>query len=97
MECGLKQRKNDAGYVTQCLITPDIKYILRHFYSNLQSCCHSLNIILPKWIHNQKAGCKHGVNVIIADFINMNGLNFCDIVIQLNYKYLKTLKSVALF
>lgn len=97
LECGLKQRKKDAGYVTQCLFTPDIKYILRYFNSNLLICCHPLNIILPKWINNQKAGCKHGVNVIIADFINMNGFNFCDIVIQLNYEYLKTLKNVALF
>ncbi|VVC40810.1 Phosphatidylinositol-specific phospholipase C, X domain,PLC-like phosphodiesterase, TIM beta/alpha-barrel [Cinara cedri] len=90
LECGLKQRKQNAGYVTQCLFTPDIKFILRYFYLNLQTCCYPLNIKLPTWIINQKAGSDHGVNVIIADFINTYGFNFCDIVIQLNYKYLNT-------
>lgn len=90
LECDLKQRKQNAGYVTQCLFTPDVMYILKYFYSNLQQCCLPLNIMLPEWINNQKAGHKHGVNVIIADFINTNGFDFCDIVIRLNYKYLKT-------
>lgn len=91
LEHGLILRKPNSGYVTQCLFTPDVKYILRHFYSNLRSCSHSLNVLLPKWIDNQYAGSEHGVNVIIADFINSNGFNFCDIVIKLNYKYLKAI------
>lgn len=93
LECGLKQRKQNKGYVTQCLFTPDVKYILRHINLNLRTCCHPLNILLPKWINNQKAGYKHGVNVIIADFINMDGFNFCNIVIKLNYKYLNTIRN----
>lgn len=92
LECGLKKRKQNAGYVTQCLFTPDVKFIMRNFYLNLQSCCRPLNIEIPKWINNQKSGYKHGVNVIIADFINSNGFNFCDIVVYLNYKCLKTSK-----
>jgi len=86
----LKQRKQNVGYVSQCLFTPDVKYILQHFNLNLQKCVLPLNNILYKWIGNQKIGRKHGVNVIIADFINMNGFNFCNNVIQLNYNYLKT-------
>lgn len=93
LECGLKHRKQSTGYVTQCLFTPDVKYILRHINSNLQCCCHPLSILLPKWINNQKTGYKYGVNVIIADFINMNGFNFCNIVIKLNYKYLKNMRK----
>lgn len=89
LECGLKQRKPNAGYVTQCLFTPDVKYILRYFYLNLQKCCFPLNNLLPKWISNQKAGCKQGVNVVIADFIHTKGFSFCDTVIKLNYKYLE--------
>lgn len=92
LERGLKNRKPNTGYVTQCLFTPNVKYILRHFYSNLQKCCLPLNDVLPQWINNQKSGKKHGVNVIIADFINTNGFNFSDIVIGLNYKYLNTVK-----
>jgi len=92
LECGLKKRKQNAGYVTQCLFTPDVKFIMRNFYLNLQSCCRPLNIEIPKWINNQKSGYEHGVNVIIADFINSNGFNFCDIVVHLNYKCLKTSK-----
>lgn len=88
LECGLKQRKHSSGYVTQCVYTPDIKFILRHFYLSLQTCCHPLNIVLPKWISIQKTGFEYGVNVIIADFINTNEFNFCNVVIQLNYKYL---------
>jgi len=88
LEAGLKQRKPNTGYVTQCLFTPNLKYILRYFYLNLQKCCYPLNIVLPKWINNQVAGNEHGVNVIIADFINMKEFNFCDNVIRLNYKYL---------
>lgn len=91
LERGLKQRKQNAGYVTQCLFTPGVKFILRYFYLNLQTCCYPLNNKLPTWITNQKAGYNHGVNVIIADFINTRGFNFCDTVIQLNYKYLKTM------
>lgn len=94
LESGLQQRKQNAGYVTQCLFTPNVKYILRYFYLNLQQCCCPLNIILPKWINNQRAGYKHGVNVLIADFINMTEFNFCNIVIQLNYKYLNTIKNI---
>jgi len=93
LECGLKQRKPNTGYVTQCLFTPDVKYILRYFYLNLQKCCCPLNIVLPKWINNQRAGYEHGVNVIIADFIDMKKFNFCEIVIQLNYKYLNIIKN----
>jgi len=93
LEYGLKQRKPNIGYVTQCLFTPDVKYILRYFYLNLQKCCCPLNIVLPKWINNQRAGYDHGVNVIIADFIDMKGFNFSEIVIQLNYKYLNIIKN----
>lgn len=93
LESGLKQRKQNAGYVTQCLFTPDVKFIMRYFYLNLQTCCLPLNNFLPNWITNQKSGHKHGVNVIIADFISMNGFNFCNIVIQLNYKHLKIIKN----
>lgn len=67
---------------------------MRYFYSNLQNCCRSLNIAIPKWISKQKIGNEHGVNVIIADFINNNGFNFCDIVVHLNYKCLKTLNNI---
>lgn len=94
LKCGLQNRKHNAGYVTQCLFTPDVKYILRYFNLNLQTCCHPLNIMLPKWINKQKSGCEHGVNVIIADFINMEGFYFCDIVICLNYKYLQIFKKI---
>lgn len=94
LENGLKERKQNAGYVTQCLFTPDDKYVFRHFYSNLKNCCKSLNILLPKWINDQKSGCNHGVNIIIADFIRMDGFNFCDIVIKLNYKKLKTMYNI---
>ncbi|XP_026822274.1 PI-PLC X domain-containing protein 3 [Rhopalosiphum maidis] len=97
LECGLKERKQNAGYVTQCLFTPDVKFIMRYFYLNLQSCCRPLNVAIPKWINNQKTGYEHGVNVIIADFINTNGFNFCDIVVHLNYKCLKTLKNTPGF
>lgn len=69
---------------------------MRYFYLNLQSCVRPLNIAILKWINNQKIGYEHGVNVIIADFIN-NGFNFCDIVIHLNYKFLKILKSTHAF
>lgn len=92
LEYGLKHRTQNAGYVTQCLFTPDVKYILRHFFSNLQKCCRPLNIAIPTWINKQKAANRHGVNVIIADFINLNGFDFCDIVIRLNYKYLNVIK-----
>lgn len=97
MEYGLKKRKPNIGYVTQCLYTPDVKYILRHFYLNLQKCCSPLNTVLPKWINNQRAGYEHGVNIIIADFIDMMEFNFCDIVIQLNYNYLDIIKNIYRF
>lgn len=39
-----------------------------------------------EWIKRQKLG-KNGVNIVISDFVDVNGCKFCSEVIGLNYTY----------
>lgn len=85
----LSQRGQYFGFVTQCLFTPDTKYVTRHLFSNLYStCARPCNVVMKEWIAAQQPGEK-GVNVIIADFISMDGFDFCSTVIALNNKLLE--------
>ncbi|XP_050523988.1 PI-PLC X domain-containing protein 2 isoform X2 [Daktulosphaira vitifoliae] len=64
LDYGLKTRKSNTGYVTQCLFTPDKKFILQHFNLSLQnSCAKPLNAFISSWIELQKVGCRDGVNI----------------------------------
>lgn len=85
----LKNRCNDVGLVTQCILTPDIKFVLKHLWGGLEhscaACCYRVS--LP-WLCQQTPG-LNGINVVITDFFNKNGEEFSKTVIDLNYKFIK--------
>lgn len=82
----LEHRRRNTGLVTQCVITPDVKFVIKNPCGNLaKECalpCH--NAIIP-WLSDQKPG-PNGINVVISDYININNAEFCKTVIALNLK-----------
>ncbi|CAH0388634.1 unnamed protein product [Bemisia tabaci] len=84
---GLTNRPHGKGYVTQCVLTPDVKYIISHLYSTLKkSCVNRCNHAAIPWILEQKISNCYGINVVIADFIDQENGAFPESVISLNYK-----------
>ncbi|KXJ75575.1 PI-PLC X domain-containing protein 3 [Aedes albopictus] len=90
----LTQRNPDAGFVSQCVLTPSVRYIVPRFMSSLRAtCAKEVDKKLSDWIKSQTPG-PFGVddrpksNVFLADFIDIQESNFCKIVVGLNRKIL---------
>lgn len=85
----LRARKGNMGLVTQCVITPDVKFVIRNPCGTLaKECalpCHSA--VIP-WLAEQKPG-PNGVNVVISDYVNINNAEFCKTVVALNFKLIE--------
>jgi hypothetical protein len=82
-------RPVDAGFVTQCVLTPDVKFFLKHCFSSLKKkCAEPCNHAIIPWLEAQQLGSK-GINVVISDFIKMQNIPFCKTVIQLNARLLQ--------
>lgn len=77
----LQHRQSNIGLVTQSLLTVDIKYVIRHPFTNLRQMARKTNVEMLEWIRAQQAG-PHGVNVVICDFFDDN---FVQSVVQMNY------------
>lgn len=87
---GLKQRPYNIGFVSQCVFTPSPKFIALHLFSTLKDIC---GITCDKetksmWIDKQRSLSPKGVNVIIADYIDLAEFNFCCCVVNINYRSL---------
>lgn len=85
----LVRRPPGLGYVSQCIITPDPKYIMLRFFLSLKWTAKRVESYLQPWILTQKAGAFHGsshptVNVFIADFVEIHHAQFCKMVVNLN-------------
>lgn len=96
LEAKLKRRKCKQGVVSQAIITPDAGFIVPRFFSTLEKQCAKRvqQSLFPKWLPDRMPGEFSGqqlptVNVIIADFVDLNYSEFTKIVINLNYKLLK--------
>ncbi|XP_046824682.1 PI-PLC X domain-containing protein 3 [Vespa crabro] len=87
----LQKRSPDIPLVSQCLLTPNISYVMKHLCGNLQS---DLAPICQKailnWISQHKSG-SNGLNIVITDFISDKNYLFPKTVIQANLKLLKNL------
>lgn len=83
-------RPNDTGFVSQCVFTPSPKYIACHLLSNLKNKCGVScdKEIKSMWIEKQRSLSPKGVNIIIADFVDLTEFNFCTCVVDINYKSL---------
>ncbi|KAJ9584898.1 hypothetical protein L9F63_020753, partial [Diploptera punctata] len=80
----LSSRPSEAGFVTQCVLTPDVKYFLKHCFSSLKKkCARPCNQAMVPWLQKQHPGSK-GINVVICDFIGMKEISFCKTIVQLN-------------
>lgn len=82
-------RPINIGFVSQCVFTPSPIYIVFHLLSTLKKCGVTCDMkIKSMWIEKQKSLSPKGVNVIIADFVDLPEFKFCICVIDINYKSL---------
>ncbi|XP_022917292.2 PI-PLC X domain-containing protein 3 [Onthophagus taurus] len=83
----LKRRNNFTALITQFLLTPTPGSILKRFYSSLKSSCvDPIDQMKYRWLLEQSP--KEKLNIVIADFIDMNNSKFPKCVISLNKVYL---------
>lgn len=89
LDLGLKNRNNNAGFVSQCLLTPDTTYVSKHPWGSLRKdlsiTCR--NAALP-WIARNKPGI-FGLNIVITDFVCDDDFLFSRTVVQRNSELLK--------
>ncbi|XP_034947085.1 PI-PLC X domain-containing protein 3 [Chelonus insularis] len=85
----LKTRLPDTGFISQCLLTPDTKFVLKHFCGSLNrdlgAICRKATI---RWIYKNSPG-SGGLNIVITDFISYDNFLFSKIVIQRNVALLE--------
>ncbi|XP_052868522.1 PI-PLC X domain-containing protein 2 [Anopheles cruzii] len=90
----LAQRTSDTGFVSQCVLTPSVRYIVPRFMSSLRAtCAKTVDKQLMEWIKLQTPGSFEGedkprTNVFLADFVDIADNQFCRVVIGLNRKLL---------
>lgn len=85
----LQSRELDIAFVSQCLLTPDTSYVMKHLCGTLQRdlvpVCQKA--VLP-WISQKRPG-RGGLNIVIADFVSDKNFLFCKTVIECNMKLLR--------
>lgn len=91
LDRGIATRREDVGFVSQGILTPNIKYIITHIGSSLKKLAIKNNSKLTQWLSRQSNG-RNGVNVIICDFVET--FTFCEKVVSLNYKSLEKSKEI---
>ncbi|KAK2586455.1 hypothetical protein KPH14_010730 [Odynerus spinipes] len=85
----LAMRSPNIAFVSQCLLTPNISYVIKHLCGTLQSNLAPLcQKQILSWINEKKPGSK-GLNIVISDFISDKNDLFPKVVIQANVKLLK--------
>ncbi|CAD7078878.1 unnamed protein product [Hermetia illucens] len=87
----LQNRSMDYGWITQCVLTPDSKYIVLRPRSNLELTAKKVWNYLDDWIKAQTPGSLDNgstecVNILIADFVNIKNSSFISTVVDLNNK-----------
>ena len=85
---GLKKRVPLAGYVSQCLLTPDGTYVMKHICGNLhRDLCPKCRGVTIPWIEENSPG-SGGMNIVITDFVSLDNFLFSKSVIQRNVQLL---------
>ncbi|XP_017888040.1 PI-PLC X domain-containing protein 2 [Ceratina calcarata] len=86
LDTELKARSVKIGLVSQCLLTPDVSYVLKHLCGTLQrDLVQSCQKAIISWINGKKPG-EGGFNIVIADFVDDNNFLFSKTVIDSNRK-----------
>ena len=94
LEKRIDQRSPYTGLITQCILTPDARFIVPRFYSTLRkNCAKKVDSQMSDWIKDQtpgefNEGDKPRPNIFLADFVDIRDNNFCKIVVDLNMKLL---------
>lgn len=76
-------RNPEYALLSQCLLTRDLSYVLKHICGNLHQDL-ALKCRLPSFWFKKKNSGKNGYNVIITDYLSYDDFLFCKIVIQRN-------------
>ncbi|XP_050458668.1 PI-PLC X domain-containing protein 3 [Cataglyphis hispanica] len=89
----LQNRSLDIAFVSQCLLTPDTSYVLKHLCGTLQRDLVPLcQKAILSWINQKRPG-HGGLNIVIADFVSDSNFLFSKTVIQSNTKLLSNSES----
>lgn len=89
LQNGLSHRPSNAGYVTQCVLTPNTWFVIRHPLSNLlNKCAAPCNYSIITWLEQQQPG-ETGINVVITDYFDFDPAKFPFVktVVLLNRKH----------
>ncbi|XP_018574666.1 PI-PLC X domain-containing protein 3 [Anoplophora glabripennis] len=85
---GIKTRSSAVGFVSQCILTPSVSFIIKNLCNTLKkTCAEDLEVRKLQWINNQKSG-EGGMNIVISDFIDLSDCEFVKVVINLNEQFL---------
>ncbi|KAG8588786.1 hypothetical protein GDO81_006101 [Engystomops pustulosus] len=92
LETTLGERaKRGTFHVSQAILTPQVKTIMRGLKSGLKNTLVHRNLpVILSWVKMQKPGAM-GVNIITSDFVEL--VDFAETVIGLNYLLLKNKKE----
>lgn len=86
LDVELQARPLEIGFISQCVLTPDVSFVLKHICGTLQ---RSLVLLSQKtilsWLSQKRSG-RGGLNIVIADFVSDNNYLFCKTVIANNKK-----------
>ena len=77
------EKPTDLFIAWQWVITPDAMSILQNVVGSVRNIAEKVMPVLIEWLGDKK-GVDHGVNICIADFVDL--LDFPSKVISLNYK-----------
>jgi len=84
----LQSRSLDIAFISQCLLTPDTSYVVKHLCSSLQrDLVPRCRKAILSWISQKRPG-RGGLNIVIADFVSDDNFLFSKTVIQSNMKLL---------
>ena len=83
LDSKLNNRDKSIGFVSQCVLTPTNMTVLKSPFSSVRSKCAvpACKSILP-WLNQKQQG---SINVVIADFIQIDNYSFPSSVVALNF------------
>ncbi|XP_076241487.1 PI-PLC X domain-containing protein 2 isoform X2 [Calliopsis andreniformis] len=87
LDLELQTRPMEIGFISQCVLTPDMPFVLKHLCGTLQRDLVGLGQkAIISWIDRKRPGLGR-LNIVIADFVSDNGFLFCKRVIETNKKF----------
>lgn len=79
----IQSRSPNMGFVSQCLLTPNTSYVLKHACGTLLDLANKCRDAALPWINENRPG-RGGMNIVITDFVTYSDFIFSKTVIQRN-------------